>query len=708
MQFGVGALHPETQKRFPDTRPWKPWRFRPDPGSDQDVDQAIAGKIHIAMRVLPALAEATVAVVEPRYVEAFPDWSSEDEPFVYAAEASLPTSPLFLDFEAVDGQPAAWVVESWPLPFHLRGAACWQSDGVLSIVPFGSVGGVHPWGGTDYQAWARWAALQGSPPDWPDPGPGDFLTRSTGEVRSWIDGESDSVCAQQGSVTFNLCHRVLGVLMLLESLGADLVQPTVSRPVKRRAKREGKRIAWEPEGLPAAPQAPPSAIDQAALALNVVAREEEAPVEPCPIPKTHARLHQAHSLWHGALAVYEDPDAFVVRLNALFQALRTVTWVLKKEVSKEPWFADWYASWEGRMGADRRMGWALKSRNKIEKQGDLETHSVARVRLTGDLFEGERPDMEVDPTAPPHEIARLIATAGLPDDVRRHGTLVVERRWTVEDLPNDEILDALAHCYGVLLTIVIEAHERTDTGFVGCEAEQDNPCPLPQQPHPSGRLPCMLAGREARTARRDLSSGLLIEIESRPTRGEPVASEEVRQHYGALDWERPPEGGDLYEQARVRHNWGRQMLGVDGYHHTIAWLFRGDVPLAQTALHPQDQREKQLMMERLARQANELGADGLIFSTEAWEAAEVGRDDPGAKLRPAEREDRREAFVTYCVRRDEPCRAWRSAMTRCSAGDEEESYKKEEIELGEVSSFELDSPPFLHPLLAVWEEWPDR
>lgn len=217
LSFTVGGLKAVGQ--FPRIRPDATWNYQPEPASEADIEQAIAAKLHIGLRLLPLLAAAEVVTVEPEMIEAIPEWRSEEHA-LYAAEAELPVSPLFLDLEALDGRPTSWEAPTWPLPFHLRGALCWNENKVLSVVPVGSVGGSHPWGGTDYQAWARWAYLQGHAAGWPDPGPGDFLVRASGDVRAWVDAEQDSVCTQQGVVTNNLSRRVLSVLMAMEAVAA--------------------------------------------------------------------------------------------------------------------------------------------------------------------------------------------------------------------------------------------------------------------------------------------------------------------------------------------------------------------------------------------------------------------------------------------------------------------------------------------------------
>src|SRR5436309_15092466 len=101
------------------------------------------------------------------------------------------------------------------------------------------------------------------------------------------------------------------------------------------------------------------------------------PEESCPIPDTHTRLRQSHTLWHQTQREYGSPDAFCTNLNATIQALRSVTFVLQKEHDAIPDFAPWYDGWRERMKSDPLMKWLVDARNRIEKQGDLKTYSSA-------------------------------------------------------------------------------------------------------------------------------------------------------------------------------------------------------------------------------------------------------------------------------------------------------------------------------------------
>lgn len=694
VEFALGGLLASANE-FPQIRPDQPWDHRPAPETDADINQAIAAKVHINMRLLMPLAEAQLAIVEPAQLLALPDWRSTDEAMVYAAEARLPESPLFLDVEAANGEPVTWESESWPLPFHLRGALCWQKDDLLNIVPFGSVGGRHPWGGSDYQAWTRWQYVQGQDQQWPDPGPGDFVARASGEARCWVDLEEDSICTHQGRVAHHLNLKVLSILMCLEAFEVELAPAPLSRQVKRSAERKKERVGLVPKRWPlpvAVPDDEPESLIRPAGLQADLAQESN-----CPIPKTHARLSQSHILWHEALDAYADPDRFVGRLNALIPALRSVTFVLQKELRHRDGFDAWYKPWQDQMKADHRMTWLVTARNAIEKQGDLDTHSKAHVRVVGDWRATPVVEIDVDPMAEPQDIARRVSVR-VPARSRREDTLIVERRWTVEGLAEDEILDTLAYCFGFLLRIVESAHQEWGDKDKRCELSAETACDgSASYVHPSGRLPCMVAGREARTARRDLESGALVGMGIRPLDGPPITREEVEGRYGTPDeFENLPKSANVFDLGKAFHQWGRKILLADGHHLSMAWLLTPDKRLINIVMEPEDHREKYLSIEQVALKVNELGVESIVFTSEAWQAVPVPPDDPRAELRATEREDRTEVFFTIALQRGGECQEWLSNMSRNESG---------ELQLEEMETLQIKPPPFLSPVMNVWKCW---
>ena len=72
---------------------------------------------------------------------------------------------------------------------------------------------------------------------------------------------------------------------------------------------------------------------------DIPAQEDGLPG--CPIPTTHRRLRDAHTLWHQALEHYHDPETFRANLNAAIEALRNTTFAVQKEKAAFRDFDEW-------------------------------------------------------------------------------------------------------------------------------------------------------------------------------------------------------------------------------------------------------------------------------------------------------------------------------------------------------------------------------
>src|SRR5687767_4870095 len=115
----------------------------------------------------------------------------------------------------------------------------------------------------------------------------------------------------------------------------------------------------------------------------------------CPLAPVHRRLEDAHRLWHRTVENYFDPEEFRADAQLLIQTLRTVTWILHKNKEKVPDFESWYAVWAERLADDPVMRWAKTARNKIEKQGDLESKSFIKAEVIASYLD-DWPGLEVE------------------------------------------------------------------------------------------------------------------------------------------------------------------------------------------------------------------------------------------------------------------------------------------------------------------------
>lgn len=660
------------------------WDDQPEPDSPGDVDQAIAAKLHIGLRLPTVLAEARHTWVEPALVAGLPEWPDDVAPWRYGIEAHLPASTLYLDFEGEDGAAASWPEPTWPLEFHLRGAVCWAADGVWSMVPIGSVGGRNPFGGTDYEPWARVVFAPGEGP-YPDPGPGDVVVRGDDAIDSWVDMEGGSLCAHRLSIVLNLAARVLRVLWLVEATGAELAAPALPRPERRRAARAGRRISDVLEGLP-------KPLVEAAADAD---EDDEAFDTPCSIPNTHARLEQAHILWHEALEAYHDEAQFLRKLNPLIESLRTVTMVLQKEIDPlGPDIARWYGKWQQRMGKDPKMTWVKDRRNEVVHEGHIEKHSKARLSIVGPQITAQPVEMDVDPSTSAQDLVRRVQLGGLDRRVREDGLLVIERRWTVEPFEDDELLDILAHCFGMLLQIVSEAHVRLGGDLASCEANEDalHPIDLDLSAR-TGRPPCMWAGRQARTSRRDLESGAPTGLLVRESHVAAADMSDVIERYG-------PQPTHLCDAATPwviadrLHDHARRIFAVDGRHDNVAWLVRNGRIIDQVVLNASSRSDRYMMLERVGDDAARLAAEAVVVTNEAWRAVALSADDPRATQSATEREDRGEALVTQLVLPDGTVEAWTSGIDRNNGT----------ITLEDIGHEKIKTAPVFAALISAWAD----
>jgi hypothetical protein len=106
------------------------------------------------------------------------------------------------------------------------------------------------------------------------------------------------------------------------------------------------------------------------------------------------RLADSHRFWHQAETAYFDPDGFRLAAQSAIQTLRSVTFILQKNKRAIAGFEQWYGGWQKRLATDELMRWIVDARNRIEKEGDLETHSYVRAEIVASYLD-EGPRIEV-------------------------------------------------------------------------------------------------------------------------------------------------------------------------------------------------------------------------------------------------------------------------------------------------------------------------
>lgn len=355
----------------------------------------------------------------------------------------------------------------------------------------------------------------------------------------------------------------------------------------------------------------------------------------CPISSAERRLEDAACFWQSAHEAYFHPDGFRRNVQSSIQAFRSVTWLLQKEKESIPSFADWYAKKQDDMRADERLRWLVEARNKIEKQGDLETHSTFTVEHTDSWLPPEKRVLKLPPTTRPEDIAKVIA-ATYPESRCSEGAILkLSREWVDSEMPTKELLSLLVHVYAVLQEVVLGAHHLMGHGL-------RESCPFyAGLGRTTSRLPeNMTSFQFPAVSWFSLEHGVLKEYDHKRktlTREEiEKIAEERYDNFGGMDI--APNSCSSF--ANICDNFfelGKRMLMKDGYHSMIAMIF------TETGLHPLefrpgDRADKHVMVRELASQCARLRAVSCILISEAWFAPISSSHGPYAVDHPNRQE----------------------------------------------------------------------
>ena len=341
----------------------------------------------------------------------------------------------------------------------------------------------------------------------------------------------------------------------------------------------------------------------------------------CPTPAAHARINEAHRLWHQAADSYDDPDGFRVNLNACIQALRSVTFVLQKEKSRIPDFDIWYKGWQNRLKADPILKWLVEARNLIVKEGDLETRSRVRAAIFYNYIESPAFEINVPPLMSTNDIAGQMASQDISEELIKNGLLRVKRKWISIDLPDHELLETLAHSYGVLSTLISDAHTQAGVAYPKVYMKhKDGTIESYHESidHLQGRLPCMEALSESVTVWVKLSTGEYLK--SNLAREIPKISEkEITDTYGPF-LKSEQKSPNRREWAKLLLENDKRVLSVDGYHVPIMFLELPDGKTNMMTFKAEDPSEKYIVAQKLANEVKRTGTKSIISIGETWQA----------------------------------------------------------------------------------------
>lgn len=412
----------------------------------------------------------------------------------------------------------------------------------------------------------------------------------------------------------------------------------------------------------------------------------------CILRPVHSRIEDVHTLWHEALANYHNPSRFRTFLNACIEASRNVTFVLQKLKADIPEFDAWYGPWRVALANDPVLRWIVEARNRVVKEGDLDTASLARVSVRAQYSKGPTLEVDVEPHWELEAIAALVLNEPFSDQLRKHGVLVVERIWRVPALGERELLDALGHAVGRLNELLIDAHLRVGLNAQGAQecvaGGYDDEHTLSNADH---RPHCMIGVETGRSIAIHLGSGQQMTTQIRFGTLEEGDKERVEERYGTwpqIDSPNP----SMRELAEVYFSQARVMLIKDGFHLPFAFLFSEDNEATLLGLASREQHEKPLIAAELRRQVHATRAHTVMFIGESW-SSPFESVKPG--LSPEDVDTRHEVLDLTVISRRGESFSWVCPILRTENG----------IELGPREEMRPILALYIRPVLAAWAEW---
>lgn len=424
---------------------------------------------------------------------------------------------------------------------------------------------------------------------------------------------------------------------------------------------------------------------------------------PCAIRDAHKRLYAAHRHWHECLLAYHEPDDFVVALNACIQALRNVTFSLQKQRDSVPGFDQWYVKQQEWMRGKRILRWIVDSRNRIVKEGDLETESVSIWQVVADhsdaaalmkrfVASNELPSnvVRLPATASANEFAAKEIGQRVPPALLSNASLVVERRWVDSALHGRELLDALADAYVMLEQVLVSAHLQLGVDYESCGSR------IQLHNHEvhlgSGRLRCMLVSRRVRTISLELASGAPEEQLAfvRVERDEEHLAKAISR-YGEL--EPLPQVESIHQFIEPLMERAKAVVAADPFHLWTVQLYRGVECIDVFMMEPQDRRSLRHFMLDIAEQVQRLDADGIICIGEMWYSPQ-DTDDAGMPIAATDHPDRREALLVDSETADGVHQGLLMVFDRIRPG---------EVTFAEPTRSSLTAD-YLMPIRTVWKQ----
>jgi hypothetical protein len=283
-----------------------------------------------------------------------------------------------------------------------------------------------------------------------------------------------------------------------------------------------------------------------------------------------------------------------------------------------PGFDQWYEPWQLFMAQYPRLAWVRDARTQVVKRSGLASRSRARVTLLWSYLEPARLVYDLPPELSVEELVGKVA-AQMPEPFAPNSVLRIERRWEVDELPGEELLEVLADCLRVVMAVADQAH-----GLLHGSAE----LPTPEEAAAAATLPdCLEWPPAARTLMLNPRTGAeyVPRAEPAPTITEKQGRRNARRYGWRVEEFEIFRSDDPLVVGEGIVPLASGMLKADGYHIPMLWLHRPGGGWDHLAFAPEDRGDKYLFWHLVANRVAAEGHDGFVFVAESWLA--LAKDD---------------------------------------------------------------------------------
>lgn len=317
-----------------------------------------------------------------------------------------------------------------------------------------------------------------------------------------------------------------------------------------------------------------------------------------------------HEDIHRAVDAYHDENEFRRNLNSALQNSRSVTFLLQKRKSKWPDFDDWYGTWTEVAANNEVLTWGIRSRNRVVKEEDLLTFSVAEVAYYGPRLKVAEEVMLVPPQTTVEMMLSAFKDLISKEPADQTGTLRITRKWVDDQLPQYEVIAALCELYRAVATIVATAHRKS--GVQLCSAPQFSRSCVNATIEPT--LTCFSGGSAIPSLLLDAATGEVSHIRYYAMeRDESIAAVGL-QRYGAP----PVFGGGPLEDCQPQLELSKQLLEADGYAGPILRVYDGTNSIGMGALTFDQKTPREMKVDAMADQFGAQHIDGVLYASEIW------------------------------------------------------------------------------------------